>query len=230
MRVPGDSPMQPIRVLLADDHKMFREALRSLLGKQAGIEIVGEARDGGEVEHLVATTHPDVLLLDVQMPRLSGLEALRRLTENGARVHTILLTGIAGRDEIVEAIRLGAHGIVTKDASIETLVKALRHVMDGYYWIGNEGMSDLLRFIGASPETARRPAETLTRRELQVVSAVLQGATNKDMARQLGLSEQTVKNHLSSIFDKLGVSNRLELALFAVNHRLVCDDPPRQPL
>ncbi len=214
---------QPIRVLIADDHTLFREAVRRLLQSQPGIEIVGEAGDGHEALRLVAQHDADVLLLDVSMPGLTGLEALRKLTEQGSKIRTILLTGTAGRQEVVQAMRLGARGIVTKDASVELLVKALRHVMDGHYWIGHQGMDDLLSFISVKTST-KRPADTLTRRELQIISAVVQGATNKDMARQFGLSEQTVKNHLSSIFDKLGVSNRLELALFAVNHRLGTDD------
>ncbi len=215
---PAAAPGPRIRVLIADDHQMFREALRRMLQMEPGIEVIGEASRGNEVAKLVSTAAPDVLLLDMQMPGATGLEVLKALTTAGASVRTILLTGTADGQQIVEAIRLGARGIVVKDAPIDLLFKSIRHVMDGNYWIGHDRIGEL---IASATRPERRPADTLTRRELQIVGEVAQGASNKAIGTRFGVSEQTVKNHLSAIFDKLGVSNRLELALYAVNHRLL---------
>ena len=218
---PASAP-GAIRVLIADDHQMFREALRRMLQTESGIEVVGEARDGLEVLNLVDAVAADVLLLDLAMPAVSGLDVLKQLSERGSRIRAILLTGTADRQQEVRAIRLGARGVVVKDASLDLLVKSIRDVMAGHYWIGHEQMGDLIESV--AERESRRPLETLTRREMQMIRAVVQGATNRQMAQQLGLSAQTIKNHLSGIFDKLGVSSRLELALFAVNHHLIPDE------
>ena len=155
------------------------------------------------------------------MPRTTGLEALKRLLEEGAAVRTILLTGTADREEVVQAIRLGARGVVVKDASPDVLIKGIQEVAAGRYWIGHERMTDLLASVNHPQKPPVRPADTLTQRELLIVTSVVEGATNKQIAGQHHMSEQTVKNHLSSIYDKLGVSNRLELALYAIAHRLI---------
>ncbi len=210
-----------IRVLIADDHRMFREAVRRLIDGQSGIQVVGDAADGREAIKLATETEADVLLLDLSMPRTTGLEALRELSEQGAKIRTILLTGTADRQEIVQAIRLGARGVVLKDASPETLIEGIAHVAAGHYWIGPERMADLLESVKPAARTPTRPADTLTPRELLIVASVVEGATNKRIAEQHEMSYQTVKNHLSNIFDKLGVSNRLELALYAIAHRLI---------
>jgi two-component system nitrate/nitrite response regulator NarL len=207
-----------IRILLADDHEMFRHAIKRMLNDEPGIEVVGEARDGAEVLDLASRVTADILLLDLLMPVLSGLETLQAFEERGIAIRTIVLTGSDDRDDIVEALHLGIRGIVSKDSPFDLLVKCIRRVMAGEYWIGHDRIADLVESVS---ERARRPVDSLTRRELQIVSAVVQGATNKQISGQLGLSEQTIKNHLSSIFDKLGVSNRLELALYAVHHSQV---------
>jgi two-component system nitrate/nitrite response regulator NarL len=213
-----------IRILLADDHRMFREALRRILEAEGGYEIVGEAGDGEELIRLAKQTLADVLLLDLNMPGVSGLEALRRLARIGIALRTIVLAGGVSQAEIVEALRLGARGVVLKDTSIDLLVKSIRHVMDGEYWIGHERIADVLQAVTGSPKRAPScPADALTPREIQVVAAVMRGAANRQISLEFGVGEQTVKNHLSSIFAKLGVANRLELALFAVNHRLIPD-------
>ena len=210
-----------IRVLIADDHRMFREALRQLIDGKSGIEVVGEASDGAEAVKLAVETGAQILLLDLSMPGTTGLEALKQLSEEGAAVRTILLTGTADRGEVVQAIRLGARGVVVKDASPEVLIKGIKEVAAGRYWIGHERMADLLDSVSAAQKPAVRPADTLTQRELLIVASVVEGATNKQIAEQHRMSEQTVKNHLSSVYDKLGVSNRLELALYALAHRLM---------
>lgn len=216
----------PIRVVIADDHRMFREALRQLIDGKSGIKVVSDASDGAEAVKGAVETDADVLLLDLAMPRTSGLEALKRLSEQDAVVRTIVLTGVADRQEVVEAIRLGARGVVLKDASAETLIKGIKEVASGRYWIGHERIADLLESVAPARKASIRPADTITPRELLIIASIVDGATNKRIAEQHHMSHQTVKNHLSSIYDKLGVSNRLELALYAIAHRLI--ETPRR--
>ena len=214
--------MPAIRILIADDHAILRDGLRRLLEAEAGFEVVGEAASGQAAVHMVAELNPDVLLLDLAMPDGSGLEVLRTLHQIRARVRTILLTAGIERDEIVEALQLGARGLVLKHSATPLLHKCIRAVMAGEYWLGHDRIPDLIQAIRSlGPSAPVSPARTLTERELKVIAAVVEGATNREIAEKLGMSEQTVKNHLSHIYDKVGVSNRLELALFAIHHKLL---------
>jgi DNA-binding NarL/FixJ family response regulator len=211
-----------IRIVTADDHAIFRDGLRRLLESEPGLEVVGEASSGAEALRQVALHSPDVLLLDLAMGDMSGLDVLRALSASQSRVRSILLTAGADREQMVEALMLGARGLVLKESATELLYKCIRCVVNNEYWFGRDRVPDLieaLRRTGGPVEVA--PAATLTKRELQVVAAIIAGASNRDVSSQLGLSEQTVKNHLSNIFDKVGVSNRLELALYAIHHKLV---------
>jgi DNA-binding NarL/FixJ family response regulator len=158
------------------------------------------------------------------MPRMNGLDVLKALADTATEVRTVLLTATIEREETVQALRLGARGVVLKESATQMLYKCIRAITAGEFWVGHERIGDLmqtLRQIEHAPAREPSPASRLTRRELQVIAAVVEGGTNKDIAKAIGLSEQTVKNHLSNIFDKLGVSNRLELALYAVHHRLL---------
>jgi DNA-binding NarL/FixJ family response regulator len=215
-----------VRILLADDHPIFRDGLRKLLETQADFEVVGEASDGVEAVKMARELDPDVLLLDLAMPRRPGLGALQDLADLTSRIRVILLTAGIEKPQILEALHRGARGVVTKESATELLLKCIRTVMAGEYWVGRESVADLVRFLRA-PEAGRSddPARfRLTPREIEVVGAIVAGDTNRDIARRLSISEDTVKHHLTNIFDKLGVSNRLELALFAVSHRLVEPD------
>jgi DNA-binding NarL/FixJ family response regulator len=214
----------PIRLVIADDHPLVRDGLRRLFELQPGFTVVGEAADGIEALQQVKDLKPDVLLLDLAMPRLNGLDVLREMAAFTDRVRTVLLTAAIEREEALEALRLGARGVVVKESATQLLYKCIRAVMKGEYWVGHERIDDLLRSMRETERVASRdpsPASRLTLRELGVVRQVVDGASNRDIAKNLGLSGQTVKNHLSNIFDKLGVSNRLELALYAVHHRLL---------
>ncbi len=215
---------QPIRILIADDQALFRDSLRTLLEAEPGFEVVGAAGDGLETLALIEPLQPDVLLLDLAMPRLPGLETLRELSTAPRAPRIILLTGAIEKDQIVEALQLGARGIVLKESATQLLLKCIRCVMAGEYWVGRESVSDLvacLRELSAEDrEEKRKKTFDLTTRELEIVATVVTGASNKDIARRLSIGEDTVKHHLSNVFDKLGVSTRLELALFAVNHHL----------
>jgi len=214
-----------IRILVADDHPIFRDGLRKLLEAEADFRVIGEASDGQEAVKLAHELKPDVLLLDLAMPRQPGLDALRELSAAATPVRTILLTVAIEKAQLVEALQLGARGVVLKETSTELLLKSIRSVVAGQYWVGREAVTDLVRvlrdLIPAAGEEAKKKAFGLTPRELEIVSAIVLGYTNKDIARKFTISEDTVKHHLTNIFDKVGVSNRLELALFSIEHRLV---------
>lgn len=216
---------QPIRIVIADDHPIFRDGLRRLLETEPDLKVIGEASDGAEAVRLARQLKPDILLLDLAMPRHPGLEALRDLSTGGSNsVRVILLTAAAEKSQIVEALQLGARGVVLKDSATQLLLKSIYTVMAGEYWVGRESVSNLVQYlrtlVQSSGDDARQKKFGLTPRELEIVSAVVAGYSNKEIAEYFKISEDTVKHHLSNIFDKLGVSTRLELALFAVNQSL----------
>jgi two-component system, NarL family, nitrate/nitrite response regulator NarL len=220
-----DRKSQPIRLVIADDHPIFRDGLRRLLEAEPDLRVIGEARDGAEAVKLARQLKPDIMLLDLAMPKHPGLEALRDLSNGeGNSVRVILLTAAAEKKEIVEALQLGARGVVLKDSATQLLLKAIHTVMSGEYWVGRESVSNLVQYlrnlVQSSGDEARQKKFGLTPRELEIVSAVVAGFANKEIAEYFKISEDTVKHHLSNIFDKLGVSTRLELALFAVNQSL----------
>lgn len=221
----ADETSKSIRILVADDHPIFRDGLRKLLEAEGDFEVVGEAADGGEAISMARRLKPDVLLLDLAMPRVPGLEAVRELRNSVDAIRIILLTAAIDREQIVDALHHGVRGVILKESATKLLLKSIRCVMAGQYWVDRESVSDLVRIIRdltAIPERGtRKRAYNLTPRELDIISAIVDGYTNKDIAEKFSIAEQTVKHHLGNIFDKLGVSNRLELALYAVNHHLV---------
>lgn len=212
-----------IRVVIADDHAMVRDGLRRSLAF-SGLEVVAEARDGLEAVSLVRKHSPDILLLDLSMPTHSGLEALQQLHEEGNPVRIIILTADIKPQELATAIELGARGLVMKSSATDVLVKAIHTVVAGSYWVGLQQVSNLNSYLERQFQGRKSPRRTntygLTPRELQVVSAVVSARSNKAIATQLEISEDTVKHHLSNIFDKTGVSTRVELVVFAYEHKL----------
>ena len=223
-----EEPLTPIEIVISDDHPVFREGLRKLLEAEPGFRVVAEASDGEETVKVVRQYKPQVLLLDLSMPKGTGLEALRELNQLGIQTRTILLTASIEKDQVIEALQLGAHGIVLKHSTLQLILKSIRCVSDGQFWVGQESVSDLIQALKRMMPQHRASEATrdfgLTSRELQVIALIVAGYTNKDLARKLGISEHTVKHHLTNTFDKLGVSNRLELVLFAIDHRLINED------
>lgn len=213
-----------IRILLADNHAIFRSGLCKLLEREPDLQVVGEAGDVSVIARLVTETVPDILLIDLHMPGVSGTEWLRQFSTNGRRISTLVLATANAKNEIAAAFRLGVRGVVLKNSSSTVLFQGIRSVMTGIFWIYDEpvsqlGAESLKPAHGASDEM---PAKTfgLTGRELEILTAVVSGYSNREIGKGLGISEDTVKHHVTNVFDKLGVFNRLELVLFAVHHGL----------
>ena len=207
-----------VRIVIADDHAIFRDGLRRLLESEAGFEVVAEAADGVEAARLTRATAPDVILLDVSMPRMGGLEALAADDMTSARV--ILLTAAIEPQELLRAVQLGVRGVILKETATRHLIDGIHQVVDGKFVIGTEIADGLAQAVERAVEHKGKPYG-LTPREIEIVEAIAAGDSNRDIAARLVISLQTVKHHLTSIFDKTGTSTRLELALLAIRQGLV---------
>lgn len=210
-----ESSRTAIRIIIADDHAIFRDGLRRLLASEKGFSVIAEAADGREAIALTIQLKPDILLLDLAMPRMPGMEALRELAAAKVPVHVILLTAAIHPFEVTSALQMGARGVVLKASPPELLLKSIRAVAEGQHWVGSEVVADWAHL-------SRKPggAAGLTSREIEIISAIQAGNSNREIAVKLSISEETVKRHLSNIFAKVGVSSRLELALLASRHHL----------
>ena len=209
-----------LRVVLADDHRILRQGLRHLLDVRDGFNVVGEAENGHAAVRLVRLEQPDVLVLDLQMPVSSGLDALRSLAAGRDNVRTLILTGSADPAQLSAAIDLGARGVVDKADAVDCLIDAIRSVAAGHYWAGRHPVDDvdaLRRELSLQREATRDPFN-LTDRQREIIAGVVGGLTNPQIAATLSISPETVKHHLTQIFYKTGVSTRLELALLAREH------------
>src|SRR5580693_4790406 len=218
-----------VRIIIADDHPIVRDGLKKLLLLEEDFEIVGEASDGREVLERVQELDPDVLLLDLRMPNLDGLSALQSLQQTNKRTRVIVLTASEDKNEFVQAMKLGCSGIVLKQTAPELIVKSIRKVHSGEIWLDSHTTAAVMRQFSTGQEGSgggqasggkSRERSPLSAREREIVALVAQGYKNKEMAEKMFISEQTVKNHLHNIFDKLGVSDRLELALDAIHKGL----------
>ena len=215
------------RVLIADDHALFRDGLRRLLESEPGFEVVGEAENAGRVIQLAQDLQPNIILLDLAMPDANGLESLEALAELAPSSRVVLLSAAITKAQVVKALQLGVRGIALKDATSRTLFHGIRLVMDGQYWVADECVNNLVEALreatSSGPQNNQPKDFGLTRRELEIVNLVVAGYSNPEIAKKCSISEQTVKHHMSNIFDKVGMYNRVELALFAVSHQIAGD-------
>ena len=223
MNSPGTSPANPaspdkIKVAIVDDDPLVRSALGLMLGGQADIEVVGEATDGQEALSLVRTSAPDVVLMDIRMPRVNGLDATRRVLADGQPTRVIVLTTFGADEYVVDALAAGADGFLLKDTPPPEIVAAIRAVSAGEPILSPRATRTLITRLRAEPTgdraaAAGRRLEALTEREHEVALAVGRGLSNAEIAKELYLSIPTVKAHVSRLFDKLGATNRVQIAI-----------------
>jgi DNA-binding NarL/FixJ family response regulator len=211
-----------VRIVVADGHPIFRDGLRRLLETDPGLLVVSEAGQRADTVTLVRESAPDILLLGLAMSGQVALDTLRELAASALLVRTIVLTDCVDTPDVLRALQLGARGVILKDSSPEVLFTCIHKVVAGDFWIGREPVSDAVISL-RKLQAARRRSRTfgLTPREIEIARAVVAGYTNKEIARRSSISENTVKSHLLHIFNKLGASNRVELALFAAHHRVL---------
>jgi two-component system nitrate/nitrite response regulator NarL len=209
-------------VAVAAGHPIFRDGLRRLLGTDPRLLVVGEAGERTSSMALVHESAPDILLLGLGASDQIAIETLRELAASNLRVRTIVLTDCVDTPDVLRALQLGARGVILKDSSPEILFKCIHSVVAGDFWIGRERVSDAVVSL-RKLQTARRRSRSfgLTPREIEIARGVVAGYTNKEIARQSSISENTVKSHVLHIFTKLGASNRVELALFVAHHRVL---------
>jgi DNA-binding NarL/FixJ family response regulator len=221
---PATARTRTVRVLIADDDPIVRQAVRAVLESDRAVIVAGEAQDGKVAAELAAGLQPDVLLLDLLMPNLPGLETLRAIGSAGHDLRALLLCSSISNRQVLEALQLGARGVVLKN-DVAHLLPAIHAIMNGHYWVGGRRVSNVVQVVqdlmqSTAGEAAPARRFGLTARELEIIEFITQGSTNKDIATRLKISEETVKRHLTNIFNKVGMSNRLELALFAIEHKL----------
>lgn len=210
---------EAIRIVVADDHPIVREGLVSMYGREEGFDVVGQAVDGSEAVDLVLRLDPDVVLMDLKMPRMDGVEAIRQIKKNHPRTEVLVLTTFDSDDYIFQGIEAGARGYLLKDAPREELFRAVRAVARGESLLQPNVAA---RLINRVAEMARQtPEETLSERELEVLRCMSRGAANKEIANELVISENTVKTHVASIFQKLGATDRTQAVTTALQRQLI---------
>jgi DNA-binding NarL/FixJ family response regulator len=215
----------PIRVVIADDHELFRRGLRMVLDDEAGIEVVGEAGDGEEAVELAVETAPDVIIMDVRMPVVSGIEATEQMKDQIPSTRVLMLTISDEEDDLYEAIKAGANGYLLKEISIDEIGNAVRSVHSGQSLISPSMASKLLNEFAAMVKKEEQreqvPAPRLTPREMEVLEHVAKGMNNREIAKALFISENTVKNHVRNILEKLHLHSRMEAVVYAVRENLL---------
>jgi DNA-binding NarL/FixJ family response regulator len=225
---PGAPPRaDPIRTMIVDDHALFRRGLEMVLEEEPDIELVGQASDGTEAVEKAAESLPDIVLMDIRMPRSSGIEACRAMKEAAPSAKIVILTISDEEEDLFEAIRAGASGYLLKDIPLDEVADAVRAVYGGQSLINPSMAAKLLTEFAAlarrdDEERAQElPAPRLTEREMQVLKLVARGMNNRDIAKELFISENTVKNHVRNILEKLQIHSRMEAVMVAVREKLI---------
>lgn len=224
------SSASPIRLLIADGHPIVLEGLRTVLGHQPTLQVVGEASDGMEAIEKTVSLDPDIVLMELKLPRVDGLTVLRSIQARAGRSKVILFSSSENKEEFVEAMKLGCSGILSKDSAIGLIEKSIQKVFAGEIWLDSNTTAAVIRQFasptdfpavhGATNGKTNRERAQLSQREREIIILIAQGYKNKEIAEKMFITEQTVKNHLHNVFDKLGVSDRLELALYAIHNSL----------
>jgi DNA-binding NarL/FixJ family response regulator len=211
------------RIVIVDDHTLFREGLRTILEMEEDIEVVADAENAEDIVELVWQTRPDVLLLDIRMPQGSGLDAVPAVLRISPRTNVLVLTACDEKEEHVRAFKLGSKGVILKDSARHTLMQAIHTACAGQVWVDPRMAGTLVEEIshlGADGSSSGRDEHGLTERELEIVRLVASGYRNKEVGATLTISERTVKTHLTNIFQKLGVRDRVGLVMYALRHGL----------
>jgi len=216
----------PIRVLIADDHAILRKGIRALLGTESDIEVVGETGDGLQTVDQAQALRPDVILMDLLMPNMDGIEATRRVTATAPGVRVLILTSFAADDKVFPAIKAGALGYILKDSGPEELVRAIHQVHRGQPSLSPAVALKVLHELAHPPQQPPTP-DPLTGRELEVLRLIAQGRSNREIAEQLVITELTVSTHVSNILAKLHLASRTQAALYALKEGLAAiEDVP----
>ncbi|MTI66885.1 MAG: response regulator transcription factor [Firmicutes bacterium] len=214
--------MNKIKVLIADDHSLMRQGLKQILELEDKIDVIGQASDGKEALDKTISMKPDVILLDINMPEITGIEVLRRLKDIGTDSKIIMLTIHDDREYLYETVNIGADGYVLKDSDSDTLIKAIKDVNEGETYIQPNLASLLVRKYSTKEDNPKEKTkkDLLTRREYEVIGLIAEGMNNREIAEKLFISEKTVKNHVSNIFKKIQVSDRVQAAIFAYKNNI----------
>jgi len=227
-RAGGKASADPIRVLIADDHALFRRGLEMVLADEPDIELVGQASDGAEAVDRAGEFLPDVVLMDIRMPKTSGIEAARAMKESAPSAKIVMLTISDEEEDLFEAIRSGASGYLLKDIPLDEVADAVRAVHGGQSLINPSMAGKLLtefatlaRSDSEEERPQQVPAPKLTDREMEVLKLVARGMNNRDIAKELFISENTVKNHVRNILEKLQIHSRMEAVMIAVREKLI---------
>ena len=222
--------LKTIRVLIVDDHAIVRKGIRALLATESDIQVIGEASDGAEAITLAQALHPDVILMDLVMPKMDGIEATRRITASQPGVRVLVLTSFAADDKVFPAIKAGALGYLLKDTGPDDLLRAVHQVHLGQPTLEPSIARKVLSELAHPPQEPLTP-DPLTERELDVLRRVAQGNSNKEIAEQLDIAEMTVRAHVSNILGKLHLASRTQAALYALRKGLASleDSPANQP-
>ena len=212
--------MDLIKILIADDHSMVREGLKQLLELEDDIEVIAQAGNGQETIEKILEHKPDVILLDINMPVMNGLEVLTYLKENNIESNVLMLTIHNEVEYLYKAVEIGVNGYVLKDSEADVLIKAIRTIYEGETYIQPNMAAKLIKKMNGKSDQ-QDDAKKLTKRELEVLSLITEGLLNKEIAHKLCISEKTVKNHVSNIFKKIEVSDRTQAAVFAIKNNMV---------